>query len=208
MGEVLPGLWRFEAEHPDWTEDEGGEEGWDQIVAWWAVRTSRGLLLVDPLVVDWAQLDALARQGGGCAGVVRTIHWHERSVAAAAARYDARVWAGLPQDGNALRPYDIALGDGKSLPDGIEAFALERADEVALWLPEQAALVFGDATLRRGDTGELYMCPDSWSQPPGGRARLRELLAELTRLPVEHVLVAHGPLVLGDGLRSLRLAIS
>jgi hypothetical protein len=32
------------------------------------------------------------------------------------------------------------------------------------------------------------------------------LLADLTDLPVEHVLVSHGPLVLGDGLASLRRA--
>lgn len=52
IGEVLEGLWRFEAAHPDWTEDEGGEEGWDRIVVWWAVTTTRGVLLIDPLVLD------------------------------------------------------------------------------------------------------------------------------------------------------------
>jgi hypothetical protein len=33
VGEILQGLWRFEAAHPEWTDDEGGEAGWDQIVA-------------------------------------------------------------------------------------------------------------------------------------------------------------------------------
>jgi hypothetical protein len=32
-------------------------------------------------------------------------------------------------------------------------------------------------------------------------------LAQLAKLPVEHVLVAHGPLVLGDGAASLRAAV-
>jgi hypothetical protein len=39
-GEIIEGLWRFEALHPEWTEGEGGdEEGWEQQVAWWAVAT-------------------------------------------------------------------------------------------------------------------------------------------------------------------------
>jgi hypothetical protein len=54
----------------------------------------------------------------------------------------------------------------------------------------------------------LRACPDSWLQPTGGPARLRALLAQLAKRPVEHVLVSHGPLVLGDGARSLRAAIS
>jgi hypothetical protein len=60
----------------------------------------------------------------------------------------------------------------------------------------------------RSGTGELRVCPDSWTQPKGGSARLRSLLADLTELAVEHVLVSHGPLVLGDGLASLRRAIA
>ena len=82
----------------------------------------------------------------------------------------------------------------------------DRPSEAA-WLPAQAALLFGDAMLRR-DTGELRVCPDSWTQPYGGPARLRAVLGGLTQLPVEHVLVSHGPLVLGGGLEALRDAVS
>jgi glyoxylase-like metal-dependent hydrolase (beta-lactamase superfamily II) len=82
---------------------------------------------------------------------------------------------------------------------------VERADEIALWLPAQRALLFGDAMLRR-ENGELRVCPASWLQPVGGRPRLTALLQALAALPVEHVLVSHGPLVLGDGPRSLTAA--
>lgn len=204
-GEALSGLWRFEAAHPEWTEEGGGQEGWDQIVAWWAAATTRGLLLIDPLVVDWNQLDRMISDHGGCAGVVRTIHWHQRSITEAANRYGAEIWGGLPRTRDPLAPLDLALGDGDQLWDGIRAFSMERADEIVLWLPSQAALLFGDAMLR-GETGQLRACPDSWEQPAGGPARLRALLGHLTRLPVEHVLVSHGPLVLGSGLDSLSVA--
>lgn len=207
MGEVLHGVWRFEVAHPEWTEEEGGADGWERIVAWWALRTSRGLLLIDPLVLDWDQLDGMVAEHGGCAGIVRTIHWHERSVAQAAERYDAGFWSGPPSDGAELAPIDHSLADGEELWDGIQAFSMERADEVALWLPAPAALLFGDAMLRR-EGGQLRMCPDSWTQPPAGSARLRELLGSLAQLPLQHVLVAHGPLVLSDGPESLMAAIS
>ena len=194
MSEVLPGVWRSEALHPEWTEDEGGEEGWEQLVAWFAVRSSRGLVLIDPLVDDWPTVDRLVSENGGCAGIVRTIHWHERSVDAASRRYDAEVSA------------SPGLKDGDEIFGGMRVTEMERDDEIALWLAEQNALLFADAMLRR-PSGELRMCPESWRQPEGGRARLCEILRGLTELPVKHVLVAHGPLVLGDGAAALRSAL-
>jgi glyoxylase-like metal-dependent hydrolase (beta-lactamase superfamily II) len=207
VGEIVAGLWRFEASHPEWTEAEGGEEGWEEIVAWWVVQTAQGLLLVDPLVDDWAQLDRLVDAHGGCAGIVRTLHWHQRSITEAAERYRAGVWARRPPSPTGKPAPDHEVGDGQEIVDGIQAFSAERADELALWLPEQAALIFGDAMLRR-DGGELRVCPDSWTQPEGGPARLRAVLRGLAELPLEHVLVSHGPLVLGDGPQAMRTALA
>jgi glyoxylase-like metal-dependent hydrolase (beta-lactamase superfamily II) len=206
-GQILPGVWRFEAAHPDWTEDEADEDGWEQIVAWWAVATSRGLLLIDPLVDDWSALDRLVEQSGSCCGVVRTCHWHQRSVAEASGRYQAPVWAQPPPQGVPRHPYDNPLQDSHQFVDGITITYVERHDEVSLWLPGPGALFFGDAMLRRAN-GELRVCPDTWTQPEGGPERLRAILRRLTEYPVEHVLVSHGPLVLGDGAESLRSALA
>jgi hypothetical protein len=205
--EVLRGLWRFTAAHPEWTEEEGGDDGWDEVVAWWAVSTTRGMLLIDPLISDWGELDRMVGAHGGCAGVLRTVHWHQRSVGEASDRYAAPIWAMPSPTPENRQPLDHALSDGEQLWDGIQVFSVERDDEIALWLPSQAALLFGDAMLRR-DTGELRVCPDSWLQPQGGPARLRSLLGALTRFPVEHVLVSHGPLVLDGGLDSLQAAVT
>jgi len=207
VGEILDGLWRFEAMHPEWTEHEGGEEGWEQSVAWWALATSQGMVLIDPLVFDWPALDRLVGAGGGCAGVVRTCVWHQRSIAEAAARYGAEVWAKQHPDGTVLHPFDHAVADREGFVDGLVGLDVERGDEMALWLVAQNALLFGDAMLRN-QAGELHPCPDSWSQPEGGPARLRTVLGGFTEFPVEHVLVSHGPLVLGNGLASLEAALS
>jgi glyoxylase-like metal-dependent hydrolase (beta-lactamase superfamily II) len=203
--QIIEGLWRFEALHPDWTEQEGGEDGWDQAVAWWAVAAAGGLALIDPLVDGWDAVDRLVASSGGCIGVVRTCHWHQRSIAAVASRYDVDIWARPHPDGGVAYAVDHPVGDRDELFGELLVVDVERADEIALWLPRQRALIFGDAMIRTG-AGELSMCPESWTQPEGGPARLRSLLSALTRLPVEHVLVSHGPLALGDGLASLRSA--
>ena len=206
-GQIIEGLWRFEALLPDWTEHQGGEDGWEQTVAWWAVAAAGGLVVIDPLIHDWATVDRLVAVGGGCTGVVRTCHWHQRSIVEVASRYDVGVWARPLPDGRVRHAFDHAVSDREELFGRLRAIDVERADEVALWLPRQGALVFGDAMIRtRG--GELRVCPESWTQPVGGSARLRSLLCALSGLPVEHVLVSHGPLVLGDGLASLRSATS
>lgn len=206
-GQIIEGLWRFEAVHPEWTEHEGGEEGWEPEVAWWAVAGADGLVVIDPLVEDWDALDRLVADRGGCAGVVRTCHWHQRTVAEVARRYHAGVWAKADPTGQAYDAFDHGVTEGDELFDGLRVIDVERADEVALWMPRQRAVVFGDAMIRTR-AGELSVCPESWTQPAGGHQRLRALLGALTDLPVEHVLVSHGPLVIGDGLASLRRATS
>lgn len=204
-GQIIEGLWRFEALLPDWTEPQGDEEGWEQSVAWWAVAAAGGLVLIDPLVGNWDAVDRLVASVGGCTGVVRTCHWHQRSIVDVVSRYDADVWARPYPDGRGRYAVDHAVSDRDEVLDGWLVIDVERDDEIALWLPRQRALVFGDAMIRTR-AGELRACPESWTQPEGGPARLRFLLSALSSLPVEHVLVSHGPLVLGDGLESLRSA--
>lgn len=206
-GEIIEGLWRFEALLRDWTEDESGEDGWQQRVAWWAVAAPGGVLLIDPLVEGWDAVDRLVADEGGCCGIVRTCVWHQRSIEDAASRYDVEVWARRHPDGRARHAFDHEVSDHDALFDGLRVIDVERADEFALWLAPQQALIFGDAMIRT-EAGELKVCPESWTQPTGGPARLRALLGALVDLPVEHVLVSHGPLVLGGGLASLRNATS
>ena len=107
--------------------------------------------------------------------------------------------------GRAHHRFDLAVTDRDRLFDAAVVLDVERADEIALWLPRQEALVFGDAMLRTS-AGRLRACPESWTQTLGGPARLRRLLAGLTNLPFQHVLVSHGPLVLDDGFVSLGAA--
>ena len=201
--EILDGVWRFVATHPEWDE----EEDWDALVAWWAVRGPDGLALIDPLVEDWDELDRLVQSAGGCAGIVRTMHFHERSIAPARSRYGTRVWARTPPPGVPAHPYDHPADADLALPAGLRAIEVCRDDELGLWLPARRTLFFGDVMLRDG-AGRLTMCPESWVARSGGRDRLRADLAPLVQLKPEHVLVSHGPLVLEDGLVALADAVT
>ncbi len=200
--EILAGLWRFTAIHPDWEEGED----WEPEVAWWAIQTERGLLLVDPLLDEPGELDELIAHCGGCAGVVRTCHWHQRSAAQVAERYATDLWARPAPAGLDAPRFDRVAESGKPLPGDVLALAVGRDDELVLWSGAQRALLAGDVLLRDED-GALGMCPDSGLTRDGGRAGLRPTLRELLDLPVEHVLVAHGPLVLGDGAEALARAL-
>lgn len=202
--EALPGLWRFESIHPEW-EDE--RDGWEPEVAWWALATDAGLVLVDPLAVEWETLDALVAAHGGCAAVVRTTWWHQRTVAEAAARYGTDVWARRPGPDIRHEPFDREVGDRQRLPGDLVALHTSRDDEIAVWLPRQRAVVFGDVMLRTPE-GKLQVCPESWLSRDGGRVPLCATLTPLLELLPEHVLVSHGPLVLDDGAEALRQALS
>jgi hypothetical protein len=207
--EILTGLWRAEAVHPEWTaeDDDGSEPGWEPEVGWLALETADGLLLIDPLVEDWTWLDqSVAAEG--CAGIVRTIHWHQRAVASAADRYNAHVWARQPPSDLSSGSLDEPVANGGTLPGGVIGYWLADGDELALWLPVQQTLVFGDAMLRdRG--GTLRRCPDSWldlghRQPEQLAADLRAL----TSLRPSHVVVSHGPVVLDDGPTAFERAVA
>jgi hypothetical protein len=45
--ELEPGLWHWQASHPDWESSEP----WDQMVSSYAIDDGEGLLLFDPMGV-------------------------------------------------------------------------------------------------------------------------------------------------------------
>jgi hypothetical protein len=143
------------------------------------------LVLIDPLVPDdlWPSLDAEVNASGAPVIVLTTISFHERSRDEVARRYGAK------------------LGGE---PDGVGAFSAERGDEVALWLEEPRAVVFGDAVL--GDQkGGLRLTP--WSRSDEGLEITRRALLPLLDLPVELVLPSHGDPVLEHGRDALARAL-
>ena len=183
--ELRSGLKRWTAPHPQWKPEADELDKSYRPVASLVYRAADTLVFVDPLVPDelWPALDAEVAEAARPVVVLTTIHWHARSRDAVVARYD---------------------GELDRLPGGVRSFPAERQQEVALWLEDARALVFGDAVL--GDqSGGLRVCP--WFKFADERKRTVEALRPLLELPIELVLPAHGNVVLEDGRAALARAL-
>jgi hypothetical protein len=195
--EIVPGLFRWTAPHPDWDPRAapGSSDDWPRDVGSVLYEASDTVVLIDPLLpaedrreyLRW--LDALidARP----VSILTTIHWHRRDREELAERYAA----------NTSRAWN-------AVPPGVTPRPLRGAGETMFWLPAVASLVAGDRLLGAAD-GELKVCPQSWlSRVHVNRSGLIELLRPLLELPIERVLVSHGEPVLHDGSAALVRAIA
>ncbi|HWD10446.1 MAG TPA: hypothetical protein VG366_01290 [Solirubrobacteraceae bacterium] len=195
--EIVPGLLRWTAPHPDWNARAapGSSGDWDEQVGSVLYELPDAVALIDPLLpsedraafLDW--LDE--RIGGRPVSILTTIRWHRRDREELAERYrstTSRAW--------------------NAVPAGITPHPLRGAGETMFWLPAVAALVAGDRLIgARG--GGLQVCPQSWLEDVHvDRPALVELLRALVELPIERVLVSHGEPVLRDGAAALVRAIA
>jgi glyoxylase-like metal-dependent hydrolase (beta-lactamase superfamily II) len=193
--QVAPGLWRWTARHPEWTPDED----WPEDVGCVYYEGADAVVLIDPLVPSdeaerfWAALDRDVERAGRPVVVLRTVHWHHRSIDEVILRYPgARAWTADADD---------------ALPAGIEAYRVERADETLFWIVEHRALVSGDVLLGSEDGG-VGVCPDSWLAQEFRGPEFRASLRFLLDLPIELVLVSHGRPVLEQGREALTAALA
>jgi hypothetical protein len=203
--ELRPGLWHWQAPHPDWTP----REQWLQEVSSYAIDDGECLLFFDPLAVP-DELLALAPQREPV--IVLTAPWHERDTQALVGRLGAPVVAPPPDTAQDLiDKYGITAeeaGDGSPdlqwlrsggedvhwyaadgrLPSGIEAFAGRVHNDLVLWEESVGAVIAGDSLADFG-TG---LALNDWL--PGGvsRRHAAERLRPLLDLPVEVVCPSHG----------------
>jgi hypothetical protein len=80
--ELEPGLWHWEAPHPDWKPGEP----WHQLVASYAIDDGKRLLLFDPIAPP-SEIEALAADRQPV--IVLTNPWHERDARDLVERLDA-----------------------------------------------------------------------------------------------------------------------
>ena len=221
MDELAAGIRRWTAPHPEWRPAVEEVESYALIVG-------PALLLVDPLVPAedderrmplLAELDLLAAAAARVELLV-TIPYHTRSAEALYERFapkrPTRIW-GHANVRKRLRPETQlevvppgAAGTAAAIAGGAaEAYTIgrPRRSEYPVYVPELRAVVFGDAVV--GAQGGLRF----WNQSSGtGEDWYRDVfaptLAPLAERPVEHVLVTHGPPVIGDGQRQLALCLA
>ena len=210
--EIAPGLWRWARRHPEWHPGDFGSE----VVAF-AARAGDETLLIDPLMVGdddpaWELIDSIA---GSQLRVLITIGYHVRSAEAVRDRYGNDTSVSIHghqavgkrlESTEGFEPFEA----GDELPAGVTAHPIgkPRRQETPLHLPSHGALVFGDA-IAGTDAG-----PRIWDGEPVTAKRRRfyaerfvPTLEPLLELDFEHLLLTHGPSVLGAGKDGLREAM-
>ena len=206
MRELQPGLWHWQAPHPDWTPGER----WPQEVSSYAIDDGARLLLFDPLSVPDEILELAADREPV---VVLTAPWHERDTQSLVERLGVPVFLPPPDTADDLvRKYGITpeqagggspdvawllAGDGGEahlyaagdrLRIGIEAFPGREHNDLVLWIESVGAVVSGDTLVDFGRGLEI----NEWLRGGVTREQVVEGLRPLLALPVEVVLPTHG----------------
>ena len=207
MRELRPGLWHWEAPHPDWQPTEP----WSENVSSYAVDDGERLLLFDPLAVP---IELVGRAADRETAIVLTAPWHERDARGLVERLGVPVYTPLPDTAEDLmRTYGITaeqagdgspdvrwLRDGEAgeahwysagdrLPVGVQAFPGQKRNDLVLWIEGRRSVVAGDTLV---DFGEGLQINPRWLPAGVTREQVVDGLRPLLALPVDHVLATHG----------------
>ena len=207
MQELRPGLWHWQATHPEWEEGEP----WDPNVSSYAIDEGEQLLLVDPLAVP-AEIEALAADRK--TAIVLTAPWHERDSRGLVERLGAPVYTPLPDSAEYLMKTwnltaeqvgegspDVAwlvregIGEahpfeaGDRLDVRVEVFPGQKPNDTVLWIESKGAVIAGDTLADFGDGPQIN---PRWLTPTTTREQVVAGLRPLLDLPVEHFLPTHG----------------
>jgi glyoxylase-like metal-dependent hydrolase (beta-lactamase superfamily II) len=206
MRELRPGLWHWQAPHPEWYDDAD----WSRDVSSYALDDGARLLLFDPLAVPE---ELLGLSTGRDTAIVLTSPWHERDAESLVKRLGAPVYTPRPDSAQDLiDKYGITAeeaGDGSPdlrwlrdgggdarwyasgdrLPFGAEAFAGREPNDVVLWLESPSAVLAGDSL---ADFGSGIAIQTEWVGKGDTRENVAARLRPLLDHPVELILPTHG----------------
>lgn len=187
MRELQAGVWHWEGRHPEWTESDGGPQGWGPEVSSYAIDDGERFLLIDPIAPP-SLVDELA--AGRQPVVVLTSPWHRRDARDVVERLGAAVYVPPPDDGDPEPVDGHVFRAGDRLPVGAHAFPGMEPNDLVLWIESRRALALGDTLIDRGRGLEF---PADWANKGVPPEQILDSLRPLLDLPVELVLPTHGP---------------
>jgi len=198
--EVLPGVFHWSGRHP---------KIHTEVSSYWLDESG---VLFDPLVPEQEGLEWFAERPASPSAILLSNRHHYRGSAEFVERFGCSVRcnsAGLHEFSSDQEVVGFEVGD--HLPGGVVACELGAIcpDETALLVSGRQALVIADGVVRGGPYGQggpLGFVPDSLMDDPA--ATKHGLLAACARLlaevDFEHLLLAHGGPVIGDGRELLQ----
>ena len=200
MQEILPGVFHWTTPHPKIRIE---------VSSYWLDEAG---VLVDPLVPAEEGLDWFAARPTPPTAVLLTNRHHFRDSGRFAETFGCSVQcnaAGLHEFTHGEGVEGFAPGD--RLPGGVVACEVGGIcpDESALFLPEQRAVALADGVVRIAD-GTIGWVPDVLMDDPSGtkQALLAAYARLLGELDFDHVLLAHGDPLVGDGRATLAELVS
>jgi len=189
MDEIAPGIWHWAVPHP----------GIGMRVHSYYLATER--VLLDPIApsegLDWFVAN------GPPTDVLLTNRHHYRSSDDFVERFGVTVRCvrlGMHEfsHGEPVVPFDV----GDELPGEVIAHEVGAIcpDETALFIPARRALAVADGVVRWVEGGALGFVPDYlMDEPEQTKAGLRDAYRSLSRLDFDHLLLAHGDPLVGNG---------
>jgi glyoxylase-like metal-dependent hydrolase (beta-lactamase superfamily II) len=206
--EVAPGLWDWQAPHPEWQDGEP----WGPLVSSHALDDGERLLLFDPLAVPEAIRELASRR---TTAIVLTAPWHERDTRSLVEELHIPVYAARPDSGQDLIDvFDVSAEDaegfvssdlrwllhedggeyhsisaGEPAPFGIEVLPGRTRNDLTFWIERACAVISGDTLSDWGDGLALQV---HWLMAKVDREQVAARLRPLLEKPVEVVLPAHG----------------
>jgi hypothetical protein len=190
--EVVSGVWHW-AVH---------DERIDFLSAAHAVRGEEGVVLVDPLPLAPAALEAL----GEVAAICLTCGSHQRSAWRYRRELGAPVWAPALSREVEEEP-DVRYGDGDRLPGGLLAVFTPGAGTTqhTLLLERAPAVAFTPDLFVRPPGGELAFVDARYMHDPQEARRSAEKLLELD---FDVLCTGHGAPLAGDPQAAVRAALA
>jgi hypothetical protein len=195
--EVAPGLFYWRAFH----------EGIGSEVSSYYLRDPG--VLIDPLLPRNGALEWLAENGPPQAVLLSNRHHYRHSDRLIEA-FGVSVHVSAPGMHNFTDEQDVQPFDfGDELPGGVIAHEVGAIcpDESALEIPSVRALACADGVVRWGaPDAPLAFVPDFLlgDDPEGVKAGLRESYRRLLQVDFDHLLLAHGLPIAGEGKEQLR----
>jgi glyoxylase-like metal-dependent hydrolase (beta-lactamase superfamily II) len=195
MEQILPGLFHWTARHPTIQVE---------VSSYWLEHSG---IAIDPLLPPQQGLDWFAARSHPPTAVLLSNRHHYRHAGLLAERFDCPVLCnrlGL-HEFSAEQPVQ-GFAVGQQLPGGVLTYEMGAIcpDDTALFLPALDALLLADGVVLGGPHGQnglLGFVPDSlMDDPPGTKQGLLDSCQRLLdELDFQHLLLAHGGPLIGDG---------
>ncbi len=188
---VTRNLYGWASFHPQWKTDFNS----------YALRTSEGIVFVDPLKPDAEVIKKLEALGEPI-GILLTNAHHNRDADWFRKQYEILVYAHEKAKADCETKIDVLLMDGERLPGGVKAVYLPGSSEgeMAYYAKSSGGIVLmGDTLLNQRDKG-LTLLSDAYIED---KKQMLQSLQKLLELDFKIATFAHGDPIVQEAKRAI-----